>query len=148
MVKKRSKRTVTALPVSHPASPPMVHANDTEIIPDDPPPQAATTAEQPAAEEAGPSSRPVRLYADGEFLSLSQTSIYQQCAHLKLQSASCCIRRPRHRLTWPMRRHFRPIPLWARPSIGTGEEIVSLTYSSPTYCTHLSPLCCSLQAGY
>lgn len=67
MVKRRPKRaTVTALPESHPVSPPLVHADDTEIIPDRPPPQELP---QSSGEDiaAGTSSRPVRLYADGIF---------------------------------------------------------------------------------
>ena len=64
MVKKRTKRIVTALPESKPVSPPLVHADDTEIIPDQPPPRYSQ-ADEGTADEAGPSSRPVRLYADG-----------------------------------------------------------------------------------
>ena len=71
MVKKRAtrarKRTVvTDLPESRPASVLLVHADDTEIIPEKEATRGPQSEDSEAGNEAGPSSRPVRLYADGK----------------------------------------------------------------------------------
>ena len=65
MVKKRpvrGKRIVTSLPVSQPALPPLVGADVEEIVE---PARAVHQSDNRTDKGAGPSDRPVRLYADG-----------------------------------------------------------------------------------